>query len=94
MRGCRSTAPSRRRRGRRLAGATTIDAFAHDGHVLTKGHVARQASALLGYLAGDHATPSRVDGCEFRYARTVGYERHARRHRAAWTAADYHCSGA
>ncbi|MEP6608485.1 MAG: MmgE/PrpD family protein [Burkholderiaceae bacterium] len=83
--------------GAAFAGATTIDAFdAHDGHVLTKGHAGVAVlPALLAYLDGGVARPSRINGREFLTCVALGYEIATRAGIALHaTAADYHCSGA
>lgn len=79
--------------GAAFAGATTIDAFdAHDGHVLTKGHIG--VSVLPTLLALSELGLLR-DGRDFLASYVIGYEIGTRAgialHR---TAAEYHTSGA
>jgi 2-methylcitrate dehydratase PrpD len=83
--------------GAAFAGATTIDAFdAHDGHVLTKGHVGvaiLPALLALADLQADDAPA--VDGRELLACLVLGYEIATRAGIALHaSAADYHCSGA
>ena len=83
--------------GAAFAGATTIDAFdAHDGHVLTKGHVGvaiLPALLALADLQAD-AAPA-VDGREFLACLVLGYEVATRAGVALHASVpDYHCSGA
>ena len=79
--------------GAALANGMTIDSMdAHDGHVLTKGHVgAAVLPALLAYI-GDSQS---VSGRAFLTTLVIGYETATRAgialHR---TACDYHTSGA
>lgn len=80
--------------GAALAGAATIDSFdAHDGHVLTKGHIG--AAVLPALLAYVDSAATGTSGREFLTALVVGYEIGTRAgialHR---TSAEYHTSGA
>jgi len=79
--------------GAAFAGATTIDAFdAHDGHVLTKGHIG--VSVLPTLLALAELGLLR-DGRDFLGSLILGYEIGTRAGIALHdTAADYHTSGA
>ena len=83
--------------GAAFAGATTIDAFdAHDGHVLTKGHVGVAILPALLALADMQAddAPS-IDAREFLTCIVLGYEVATRAGIALHASvADYHCSGA
>lgn len=79
--------------GAAFAGATTIDAFdAHDGHVLTKGHI---GVSVLPTLLGMAELGLLLDGRDFLASYVIGYEIGTRAgialHR---TACDYHTSGA
>ena len=83
--------------GAAFAGATTIDAFdAHEGHVLTKGHVGvaiLPALLALADLQADDAPA--VDGPEFLACLVLGYEVATRAGIALHASVvDYHCSGA
>src|SRR5436305_1804770 len=62
------------RAGAAFAGAATLDAFdAHDGHVLTKGHVGVAVlPALLSFMDG--ARPEQIDAREFITSLVLGYE--------------------
>ena len=83
--------------GAAFAGATTIDAFdAHDGHLLTKGHVGVAVfPALLAYLDDAGLARGRIDGAEFITCLCLGYEIATRAGIVLHaTAKDYHCSGA
>ena len=79
--------------GAAFAGATTIDAFdAHDGHVLTKGHIG--VSVLPTLLAMGELGLIR-DGRDFLGSYVIGYEIGTRAGIALHaTACDYHTSGA
>ena len=79
--------------GAALAGGMTIDSFdAHDGHVLTKGHVG--VAVLPAVLAFADALKS-MDGQEFLTQIVIGYEIATRAGMALHaTASDYHTSGA
>ncbi|HVF65968.1 MAG TPA: MmgE/PrpD family protein [Casimicrobiaceae bacterium] len=82
--------------GAAFAGAATIDSFdAHDGHMLTKGHMGVAVlPALLAYIDGDQ-TRTPIDGREFITCLVLGYEIATRAGIALHaTTADYHCSGA
>jgi 2-methylcitrate dehydratase PrpD len=76
-----------------LAGGMTIDSLdAHDGHVLTKGHVG--VAVLPAVLAFADAL-QRMDGREFLTQIVIGYEIATRAGIALHaTACDYHTSGA
>ena len=79
--------------GAAMAGAATIDSFdAHDGHVLTKGHVGVAVVPAALAFADRGPTPS---GAELLTAVVLGYELGTRAgialHR---TSPDYHTSGA
>ena len=76
-----------------FANATTIDSFdAHDGHVLTKGHMG--VTVVPAILAFAEAT-NRLDGHEALAALVMGYEVATRAGIALHTEAqDYHTSGA
>lgn len=79
--------------GAALAGGMTIDSLdAHDGHVLTKGHVGVTVlPALLAYVDGDCPVSER----EFVTCLVLGYEIATRAGIALHaTACDYHTSGA
>lgn len=79
--------------GAALAGGMTIDSLdAHDGHVLTKGHVGVAVlPALLAYA--DSGKP--ISGREFLTCLAIGYEVATRAGIALHaTACDYHTSGA
>ena len=79
--------------GAALAGATTIDSVdAHDGHVLTKGHVGVTVFPVLAALADCGLIR---DDREFITAFVLGYEIATRAGVALHaTACDYHTSGA
>jgi 2-methylcitrate dehydratase PrpD len=81
------------RAGAAFAGAATIDALdAHDGHVLTKGHVGVAVLPVL-LAAIDAGTP--CTGPEFLTCLVLGYEIGTRAGIALHASvADYHCSGA
>jgi 2-methylcitrate dehydratase PrpD len=76
-----------------LAGGMTIDSLdAHDGHVLTKGHV---GVAVLPTILAFADALQRMDGQEFLAQIVVGYEIATRAGIALHaTACDYHTSGA
>jgi 2-methylcitrate dehydratase PrpD len=79
--------------GAALAGGMTIDSFdAHDGHVLTKGHVG--VAVLPSVLAFADALKT-MDGQEFLTQIVIGYEIATRAGLALHaSASDYHTSGA
>lgn len=79
--------------GAALAGASTVDSVdAHDGHVLTKGHVGVAVLPVLVALADCGLIR---DGREFLTAFVLGYEIATRAGVALHaTACDYHTSGA
>jgi len=79
--------------GAALAGASTIDSFdAHDGHVLTKGHMGVAVLPALLALVEDGFT---ADGAEILTGIVLGYEIATRAGIALHaTASDYHTSGA
>jgi 2-methylcitrate dehydratase PrpD len=79
--------------GAALAGGMTIDSFdAHDGHVLTKGHVG--VAVLPAVLAFADALQT-MDGQEFLTQIVIGYEIATRAGMALHaSASDYHTSGA
>lgn len=79
--------------GAALAGGMTIDSLdAHDGHVLTKGHVG--VAVLPAVLALAEAVPG-LDGQEFLTRIVIGYELATRAGIALHASAcDYHTSGA
>lgn len=76
-----------------FAGAATIDAFdAHDGHVLTKGHI---GVTVLPVLLALHEIGKIRDGRDFLTAFVLGYEIGTRAGIVLHaTAPDYHTSGA
>ena len=78
--------------GAALAGGMTIDSFdAHDGHVLTKGHVG--VAVMPSVLAFADALKS-LDGQEFLTQIVIGYEIATRAGIALHaSASDYHTSG-
>ncbi len=84
--------------GAAFAGASTIDAIdAHDGHVLTKGHVGVAILPALLALVDSHAAgePRTIDSREFLTCLVLGYEIATRAGIALHASvADYHCSGA
>ena len=79
--------------GAALAGGMTIDSLdAHDGHVLTKGHV---GVAVLPAVLAYADTLGHMDGREFLTQIVIGYEIATRAGIALHaTACDYHTSGA